>query len=86
MYLLYQYIINYPGANVNQTLQFTVENPGYSRAIGGTFDYRGFNISEEIMLDPAAEVTGKRELPGFSENVICDGEAACGDGNQDRVF
>ncbi|MCM1121389.1 MAG: AraC family transcriptional regulator [Eubacterium sp.] len=56
-------------------------NPGDSHACiqsdGGTFDYRGFNISKEIMLDLAEEVTGKRELPGFSENVICDDEAAC---------
>ncbi|MDE7200107.1 MAG: AraC family ligand binding domain-containing protein, partial [Lachnospiraceae bacterium] len=42
---------------------------------GGTFDYRGFNISKEIMIDLAEEITGKRELPGFSENVIRDGEA-----------
>lgn len=33
----------------------------------GTFDYRGFNISKEVMLDLAEEVTGKRELPGFSD-------------------
>lgn len=56
-------------------------NPGDSHACvqsdGGTFDYRGFNISKEIMLDLAEEVTGKRELPGFSENVIYDDEAAC---------
>jgi AraC-like DNA-binding protein len=29
------------------------------------------------MLDLAEEVTGKRELPGFSKNVIFDEEAAC---------
>ena len=63
-------------------------NPGDSHACvqsdGGTFDYRGFNISKEIMLDLAEEVTGKkalpggkRELPGFRENVIYDEEAAC---------
>ena len=56
-------------------------NPGDSHACvqsdGGTFDYRGFNISEETMLDLAEEVTGKRELPGFSENVIYDEEAVC---------
>ena len=44
-------------------------NPGDSHACvqsdEGTFDYRGFNISKEIMLDLAEEVTGKRELPGF---------------------
>jgi len=56
-------------------------NPGDSHACvqsdEGTFDYRGFNISKGIMLDLAEEVTGKRELPGFSENVIYDEEAAC---------
>ncbi|MBO4997060.1 MAG: helix-turn-helix domain-containing protein [Lachnospira sp.] len=56
-------------------------NPGDSHACvqsdEGTFDYRGFNISKEIMLDLAEEVTGKRELPGFSKNVIYDKEAAC---------
>ena len=44
---------------------------------GGTFDYRGFNIPREIMRDLAEEVTGRRELPGFSENVLYDEEAAC---------
>ena len=56
-------------------------NPGDSHACvqscEGTFDYRGFNISKEIMLVLAEEVTGKRELPRFSKNVIYDEEAAC---------
>ena len=56
-------------------------NPGDNHACvqsdDGTLDYRGFNISKEIMLDLAEEVTGKRELPGFSENVICDDEVIC---------
>ncbi len=56
-------------------------NPGDSHACvqsdEGTFDYRGFNISKEVMLDLVEEVTGKRELPGFSRNVICDEEIAC---------
>lgn len=43
----------------------------------GTLDYRGFNITKEVMLDLAGEVTGKRELPGFSENVIHDEEVTC---------
>lgn len=55
-----------------------VFNPGDNHACvqndGGTFDYRGFNIEKTVMLDLAEEVTGKRELPGFSENVIYDGE------------
>ncbi len=63
-------------------------NPGESHACvqsdEGTFDYRGFNIPKEVMLDLAEEVTGKksvpgrkRELIGLSENVIVDEEAAC---------
>ena len=56
-------------------------NPGDSHACvqsdEGTFDYRGFNISKESMLNLAEEVTGKRELPGFSKNVIYDEETAC---------
>jgi AraC-like DNA-binding protein len=56
-------------------------NPGDNHACaqsdGGTFDYRGFNIPKETMLVLAEEITGKRELPGFSENVISDQEAAC---------
>lgn len=43
----------------------------------GTFDYRGFNISQSVMLDLAEEVMGKRELPGFSKNVINDEEITC---------
>ncbi len=56
-------------------------NPGDNHACvqsdEGTFDYRGFHISKEVMLDLAEEVTGKRELPEFSRNVICDEEIAC---------
>jgi len=56
-------------------------NPGDSHACvqcgGGTLDYRGINITKEVMLDLAEEVTGRRELPGFSQNVIFDEEVAC---------
>ena len=56
-------------------------NPGDNHACvqndGGTLDYRGFNISKEVMLDLTEEVTGKRELPGFSENIIFDEEVIC---------
>ena len=56
-------------------------NPGDNHACvqsdGRAMDYRGINIPGEIMLDLAEEVTGKRELPRFSENVILDEEAAC---------
>ncbi len=56
-------------------------NPGDNHACvqsdNGTFDYRGFNISKNTMLDLAKEVTGKSELPGFSENVVYDDEITC---------
>jgi AraC-like DNA-binding protein/quercetin dioxygenase-like cupin family protein len=56
-------------------------NPGDNHACvqsdDGTLDYRGLNISKEVMLELAEEITGKRELPGFSKNVIFDDEAAC---------
>jgi len=56
-------------------------NPGDSHACvqsgGGALDYRGFNITEEVMLDLAEEVTGKREFCGFSQNVIFDEEISC---------
>lgn len=43
----------------------------------GTLDYRGLNIPKEVMLDLAEEVTGRRELPGFSKNVIEDEDIGC---------
>lgn len=43
---------------------------------GGTLDYRGLNISRDIMLELAEELTGKRELPRFSPLVIHDDRAA----------
>ncbi len=56
-------------------------NPGDNHACAqsdeGALNYRGFNITKEVMLDLAGEVTGRRELPGFSKNVIRDQEAAC---------
>ena len=56
-------------------------NPGDNHACiqsdGRTFDYRGFNISSTVMLDLTEEITGIRDLPGFSQNVIYDEEASC---------
>ncbi len=56
-------------------------NPGDNHACvqcdEGVFDYRGFNITRDVMLDLAEEVTGKQELPGFPRNVICDAEIGC---------
>lgn len=52
------------------------DNHGCVQADGGDFDYRGFHISKETMTDLTEEITGKRELPGFSQNVIHNREAA----------
>jgi hypothetical protein len=56
-------------------------NPGDNHACvqsdDGTLDYRVFNISKEVMLDLAEEITGRGELPGFSKNVIFDDEVTC---------
>lgn len=70
--------------NINYTIgqgSVVLFNPGDNHACvqsdNGTLDYRCLNIRKEIMLDLAEEVTGKRELPGFSKNVICDDEVIC---------
>ena len=51
-------------------------NPGDNHACvqtdGGALDYRGFNITKEVMLELAAEVTGRRALPGFTRTVVRD--------------
>lgn len=56
-------------------------NPGDNHACvqssNGALDYRGFNITKEVMLDLTEEATGRRELPGFSRSVILDEEVAC---------
>lgn len=55
-------------------------NPGDNHACvqsdEGALDYRSLNITKEVMLDLAEEVTGRRELPGFFPSVISDGETA----------
>ena len=56
-------------------------NPGDNHACiqsdGGVLDYRGFHISKSVMENLAEEITGSRELPVFSENVIFDEEVTC---------
>jgi len=56
-------------------------NPGDSHACvqsdGGTLDYRGLNLSKEVLLDLAEEIDDKRELPNFAPTVIFDREIAC---------
>lgn len=55
-------------------------NPGDNHACiqtdDNTFNYRGINIPKEVMLDLSEEVTGNKTLPGFTQNVIHDEEAA----------
>lgn len=57
-----------------------VFNPGDSHACvqsdGGTLDYRGFNISREVMLRLMEALDNRREPPVFSPNVIFDTETA----------
>lgn len=57
-----------------------VFNPGDSHACvqsdGGTLDYRGFNISREVMLGLMEALDGQQEPPVFSPNVIFDSETA----------
>lgn len=53
------------------------DNHACEQSDGGSLDYRGFNIRQDVMLELAEEITGKRELPGFSKNVIVDEELAC---------
>lgn len=43
----------------------------------GTFDYRGFHISKNVMMELTEEITGEKKLPGFSRNVIMDEELTC---------
>ena len=57
-----------------------VFNPGDSHACvqndGGTLDYRGFNISREVMLSLVERLEGQQEPPVFSPNIIFDSETA----------
>lgn len=55
-------------------------NPGDSHACrqcGGTLDYRGLTVTENVMRALAEEITGQPALPCFAPAVIRDGEAAC---------
>ena len=53
-------------------------NPGDNHACvqsdNGTLNYRSFNLSKEVMLHLAEEITGTQTLPIFSQNVIFDEE------------
>ncbi len=48
-----------------------------SSAMKTHLDCQGLNITKAVMRDLAEEVTGKRELPGFSRSVISDQEITC---------
>lgn len=43
----------------------------------GALDYRGFNISKEVMLRLTTEITGKSELPVFIKTVIQNTDITC---------
>lgn len=53
------------------------DNHACTQTDAGTLDYRSFHISKEVMAGLTEEVTGRRELPGFSEHVIRDEEVVC---------
>lgn len=46
------------------------DNHGCVQSDNEAFDYRGINISKELMLSLTEEITGNKILPEFSENVI----------------
>ncbi len=50
------------------------DNHGCVQSDKGTFDYRGLNIPKDTMLSLVGEVTGKKYLPEFTENVVYDDE------------
>lgn len=50
------------------------DNHGCVQSDEGTFNYRGLNIPKETMMGLAEEVTGKKYLPVFTENVVFDNE------------
>ncbi len=50
----------------------SLDNHSCYQVYSETFNYYGFNIEKKIMLDIVEEITGKRELPYFGENVIYD--------------
>lgn len=52
------------------------DNHGCAHLGDEALDYRGLHISKEVMLPWAREVTGREGLPGFSQNVVRDEEAA----------
>lgn len=50
------------------------DNHSCTQCDGKTLNYKALNISKEVMLSLAEEITGEKNLLGFSEHVIRDGE------------
>lgn len=50
------------------------ENHGCDQRGEETLDYRGINIPVETMRSLSMEITGQRQLLGFSQNVVIDRE------------
>ena len=50
------------------------ENHGCAQTGEETLDYRGLNITKEVMEKLVKEITGQPKLPGFSHSVIRDEE------------
>lgn len=48
------------------------DNHGCTQADEGTFDYNGINIPINTMLSLSEEITGEKNLIGFTKNVIFD--------------
>ena len=65
---------SYTGTLLFFRVLFSTDVPFLMNLYYSVFEWNG--ISKEIMLYLAEEVTGKRELPGFSKNVIYDDEFA----------
>ena len=50
------------------------DSHGCIQSDGESFNYRGINISKDTMKSLTQEITGKTELPEFTENVIINNE------------
>lgn len=52
------------------------DNHGCTQIGEGALAYRSLHISQAVMLDLTEEITGRRALPDFTENVVEDAELA----------
>ncbi len=53
------------------------DNHACAQSDGGTLDYRSLNIPKATIQALSEEITGRPGLPGFSQTVIQNREAAC---------